>query len=155
MDPMKIRELFLAPKASYALSEAAALLDMRARDLRGWLEAGELEAVTTKEGLVLPWSELVSFVMDFVEQEEIERALGVELADAIPELLRLTDLAVRIPRMEVVALEQVAGREGKSVDAVLARELLDFVSAHSDWLSVEIPGLAEALSWPDASALAP
>ena len=50
---------------------------------------------------------------------------------------------------EIVALEQVAGREGKSVDAVVARELLDFVSVHSPWLSGEVPGFGEALQWPE------
>ncbi len=51
-----------------------------------------------------------------------------DLADAIPELLRLADLEVRIPRLEILALERLADRDGKSVDAVLARELLDVVS---------------------------
>jgi hypothetical protein len=63
------------------------------------------------------------------------------VAEAIPELLRLTDLEVGIPRMEVVALEPVAARDGKGVDTVLARELLDFVSANSRWLKREVPGL--------------
>jgi hypothetical protein len=39
---------------------------------------------------------------------------------------------VRIPRLEILALERLADRDGKSVDAVLARELLDVVSANSD-----------------------
>lgn len=95
-----------------------------------------------------PLAELVTFAMGFWDQSDIEEALGAELAEVIPELLRLTDLEVRIPRMEVVALERVAARDGRAVDAVLARELLDFVSAHAEWLGSEIPGFAEALSWP-------
>ena len=43
------------------------------------------------------------FEMDFWSQEAVEEALGAEVAEAIPELLRLTDLEVRIPRMDVVA----------------------------------------------------
>jgi hypothetical protein len=54
---------------------------------------------------VLPWEELVSFAMDFWEQADIEAALGADVAEALPELLRLADLEVRIPRLEVVALE--------------------------------------------------
>jgi hypothetical protein len=68
--------------------------------------------------------------------------------EAIPKLLRLCDLEVRIPRMEVVALEKLAARNGKSVDAVLAAELRDLVSAQSEWLASVIPGFASALSWP-------
>ena len=143
-----IRRLFLEPNPSYSASDAAALLGMTSRELRGWVEAGELEAQQTRDGLVLAWEEIVSFAMGFWDQEEIEAALGDDLAATIPELLRLAELRVRIPRMEVVALEQVAARDGRTVSAVLGRELLDFVSTHSDWLSAVVPGYADALSWP-------
>ena len=125
---------------------------MSRHELLGWVKAGELEGNETRDGLVLPWDELVSFALGFLDQEEIEAALGNDLATAIPELLRLADLQVRIPRMEVVALEQVAARDGKTVSAVLGRELLDFVSTHSEWLSGVIPSFAEALVWPGAAA---
>jgi hypothetical protein len=97
----------------------------------------------------IPWAELVSFGMDLWSQEAVEAALGADLGEAIPELLRLTELEVRIPRLEVVALERVAARDGRAVDAALARELLDFVSAEAEWLGGEIPGFAEALAWPE------
>jgi len=97
---------------------------------------------------VLPWAELVSFAMDFWHQADIETALGADVSQALPELLRLTDLEVRIPRMEVVALERMAARDGKSIDTVLARELRDVISAESEWLAKEIPGFSAALSWP-------
>jgi len=105
-----IRRLFLEPKPSYSAPEAAALLGMTSRDLCGWVEAGELECEQTKDGPVIPWAELVSFAMSFWDQEEIEAALGDDLAAAIPELLRLAELHVCIPRMEIVALEHVAAR---------------------------------------------
>lgn len=143
-----IRRLFLEPQPTYTLPEAAALLGMSWREVRDWIEGGELEGVETEDGLRLPWAELVSFGMDFWSQKVVEEALGAELAEAIPELLRLAGLEVRIPRMEIVALERLGAREGKSVDAVLAHELLDLVSAHSEWLAEEIPGFAEALRWP-------
>jgi hypothetical protein len=144
-----IRDLFLHPRPTYPIAEAATLLGMTWRDVRAWVEVGELEGVDTDEGLVLPWGELVSFGMDFWSQEAVEETLGAELAEALPELLRLTDLEVRIPRMEVVALERVAARERQSVSQVLARELRDFVSVHSEWLSAEVPGFAQALAWPE------
>jgi hypothetical protein len=145
---MNIRRLFLERKPASTLREAAALLAMTSRDLRGWIEAGELEGEETRDGLLLPWSELVSFAMGFWDQEEIEGALGDDLPMAIPELLRLAELQVRIPRIEILALEHVAARDGKSVGAVLGHELLDFVSAHSEWLSRDVAGFAEALAWP-------
>ena len=154
-DVETIRSLFLSPKPIYTITEAAILLGMDWREVRGWVEVGELEGVDTDDGLRVPWSELVSFGMDFWSQEVVEEALGADVAEALPELLRLTDLEVRIPRMEVVALERVAARDGKSVDAVLARELLDFVSAHAEWLSREVAGFAEAFAWPEAASVAP
>ena len=149
MSSATIRRLFLEPRPTYSIADVATLLGMTRRDVRGWMEAGELEGVETPEGIVLPWGEVVSFGMDFWSQEIVEEALGAELAEAIPELLRLAKLEGRIPRLEVVALERLAARDGKSVDAVLARELLDLVSAHSEWLANEIPGFAEALAWPE------
>jgi hypothetical protein len=122
---------------------------MTRKKLHGWIDAGEIEPLETAAGLVLPWAELVSFAMDYWDQAEVESALGADLADAIPELLRLADLEVRLPRLEVVALERVAARDGTSLDVVLSRELLDFVSAHSDWLSEDVPGFAAALAWPE------
>lgn len=142
-----IRHLFLHPRASYPVTEAAAALGMDERDVRAWMEAGELEGA--EEGKAIPWTELVSFGMDFWSQEVVEEALGPHVAEVLPELLRLTDLEVRIPRMEVVALERLAALDGRTVSAVLARELRDLVSVHAEWLSREVAGFAEALVWPE------
>jgi hypothetical protein len=115
-----IQRLFLQPKDTYSVTEAAEILEMPVNDVRGWMDVGELEGVHMCAGLMLPWGELVSFGMDFWSQETIEAALGADLADAIPKMLRLADLEVRIPRFEVLALERIAERDGKSVDAILA-----------------------------------
>lgn len=143
-----IRSLFLSPRSHYFLPEAADLLTMDVREVRGWIESGELEGVETDQGLVVPWSELVSFGMDFWSQGVVEEALGVDGVDVIPELLRLVELEVRIPRMQVVTLERLAARSGETVSTVLARELRDLVSAHSEWMSAQVPGFGEALGWP-------
>ena len=145
--PTLIRHLFLHPHPTYTPAEAAEAIGMSVEDVEGWMEVGELEGDEAPSGVV-PSAELVSFAMGFWEQEEIEEALGADVAEALPELLRLCDLEVRIPRMEVVALEKLAARDGKSVDAVLAAELRDLVSAQSEWLASVIPGFASALAWP-------
>src|SRR5215203_710222 len=145
-----IRELFLQPRPNYALAEAATLLGTDSREMLAWIESGELEGVDTKEGLVLPWAELVSFGMDLWSQEVVEDVLGPETSEAIPELLRLTALEVRIPRIEVVALQRLAAADGKTVSAMLTRELRDLLSVHSKWLAREVPGFAAAFSWPEA-----
>jgi hypothetical protein len=149
LDPEPIRELYLRPCSTYRPGEAARLLGMAEGDVREWMATGELEGVPSADGgLVVPWEELVSFALGFWDQEEVEAALGRELHGAIPELLRLAELRVRIPRMEVVALERVAAAAGRTVDALLSRELLDFVSEHAPWLSAEVEGFGAALVWP-------
>jgi len=145
-----IRSLFLEPKPLYSLPETAALLGMDAPEVQGWMDVGELEGVDGDDGPGVQWAELVSFGMDLWSQEAVEEALGADLAAVIPDLVRLTDLAVRIPRLEVVALERVAARDGTSVDSVLARELLDFASANAPWLDGEVPGFLAALAWPES-----
>jgi hypothetical protein len=152
-NPAAIRDLFLHPRPSYPLPDVATLLGVSRRELRAWLESGELEGVGRDRAVVVPWAELVSFGMEFWSQEVVEEALGADVAAAIPELLRLTDLEVRIPRMEVVTLERLAALDGETVSAVLSRELLGLMSEHSPWLSLEVPGFAEALAWPEWPAM--
>lgn len=147
-----IRTLFLSPRPSYPLPAAARLLGTGVAELRGWIDVGEIEAGDEGGRVVVPWAELVSFAMDFWSQEVVEEALGGEVAAVIPELLRLAELEVRIPRMQVVTLERLAAIDGETVSAVLARELRDLVSVHSDWLATEVPGFAAALMWPASAA---
>jgi hypothetical protein len=52
--------------------------------------------------------ELISFAMDFRPQETIEAALGADIEKAIPKLLRLADLHVRIPGFGILALQLLA-----------------------------------------------
>jgi plasmid stabilization system protein ParE len=124
---------------------------------RSWLE-GVFEAVDRLEAF--PESGRMVPEIGLPEYREIARLMRgpvvgypsaariAQRAGAIPELLRLAGLKVRIPGLEILALEHLAGRDGKSVDAVLARELLDVVSAHSDYLATAIPGFTAALRWP-------
>jgi hypothetical protein len=143
-----IRRLFLDPKDTYSDAEAAEILGIELLGLKRRIESGEVEGVRTCRGTTVPRQELISFAMDFWPQEKIEEALGDELANGIPELLRLAALEVRLPRFEILALERLAERDGKSVDAVLGRELLDVVSAESNYLAEKIPAFEAALRWP-------
>ena len=150
-----IRRLFLQPKSAYSIAAAARLLGITVKELRAWIDAGEMEAEDGGGAITIPWSEIVAFGMDIWSQAAVEEALGADVAEALPELLRLTELSVLLPRFEVIALQRVAVQEKRTVDALLAAELLDFVSAHSTWLAGEIPGFARALAWPAAGRPTP
>jgi hypothetical protein len=143
-----IRRLFLEPKDTYSDVEAAEILGMEPLDLTKRIESGELEGGRTCRCMTVSRKELISFAMDFWPQETIEEALGDDLTKAIPKLLRLDALEVRLPRFEILALQRLAERDGKSVNALLARELLDNVSANSQYLAAAIPGFTSALRWP-------
>jgi hypothetical protein len=143
-----IRRLFLDPKDTYSDAEAAEILGIEPLKLKERMETGELEGVRTCCGMTVSRKELISFAMDYWPQETIEEALGDDLAKAIPKLLRLAAVEVRLPRFEVLALQRLAERDGKSVDTVLGLELLDLVSAESDFLAANIPGFSAALRWP-------
>jgi hypothetical protein len=147
-----IRELFLMPKAAYSLAESAAILGMSEADLRRCIAVDEIEGLPAGRLLLIEWAELVSFGIDLWSQELVENAVGSEIAQAIPELVRLTGLEVRIPRLHAVALAHVAARDGRSVSTVVVSLLRDFVSAHSEWLALEVPGFADALAWPHGAS---
>jgi hypothetical protein len=150
----RIRKLFLEPKSNYSLTTGARVLGITVKELRAWIDAGEMETDEGSGGVTIPWSEIVAFGMDIWSQATVENALGADVAEAIPELLRLTELSVLLPRFEVAALQRVAAKEKRSVDALLAAELLDFVSVRSAWLNCEIPGFANALAWPASARTA-
>lgn len=143
-----IRTLFLGPAAHYSLSDAATLLGLEESEVRRWVASGELKALDLAGELRLPWSEL-TFALELIGQEVIDRALGTDLERALPELVRLAELRVRIPRYEIAALEQIAARDGSSVDTVVAWELLDAAWTNADWLGAIIPSFGEALRWPE------
>jgi len=143
-----IRHLFLDPKDTYTAAEAADILGIKPLQLKERMESGEVEGVRTCCGMTVAGKELISFAMDYWPQETIEEALGNDLAKRIPKLLRLADLHVRIPRFEILALERLAERDGRSVDTILASELLDVVSSESEYLAEKIPAFTAALRWP-------
>jgi hypothetical protein len=46
----------------------------------------------------VPWEELALAAAERWPQDVIEEALGADAASVVPELVRLTDLHVRVPR---------------------------------------------------------
>jgi len=58
--PALIRDLFLHPRPTYTPAAAAEAIGMSVEDVEGWMEVGELEGESTRDGVVLSWAELVS-----------------------------------------------------------------------------------------------
>src|SRR5437879_6079154 len=92
-----IRNLFLHPHPTYSIAGAAVLLGIDGSEIRAWIGSGEVEAVGTEDEL--PWSEVVMLGMEVVwTQPAVEEALEEDLGRAMPALVQLADLRVRVPR---------------------------------------------------------
>jgi hypothetical protein len=82
----------------------------------------------------------------------IEEALGRDAALVLPPALRTRKLTVRLPRYQIGALQVLADDGRESVDMLLMRMFEELADLHHERLSRLIPGLAEAISWPEAEA---
>src|SRR5260370_21102674 len=141
---IRIRQIFVDPRPSYALMTAAMLLGMGFRELKREIEVGAIVAVSTRLGQRVASEEMIAAAMRVWEQAVIEEALGDEAASVLPEAIRLVELRARVPRYQREMLRWLAKRNGTTVDEVLTRELEDVACAHAE----EVPGLREAMAWP-------
>jgi hypothetical protein len=79
----------------------------------------------------------------------LEDALGPSAADVMPELARLAQLRVTLPRYQTLMLSKLAEREQLPLGDFLARHLLDLACSESEWLAEAIPQFTAALRWPE------
>lgn len=145
----RIREVFLRPREAYTAQEASRLLGWTMREMDAAIGAGELEAARTGSGWQVEWQEVAAMLTAQHPQAVIEEALGREKASVMPELVRLAELRVEIPRYQTVMLDELAGRERISVDEFLSRHLLDLAGAEGEWLGERIPQFGAAMRWPE------
>ncbi len=146
----RVRTLFLSPREFYSPPEAAELLGWSQPELTRALQDGELEGERTCSGYRIAWQEVAAMTTAQYPQAVIEQALGNDIASVMPEIVRLAELRVQIPRYEVVMLAKLAERENVTIDEYVSRHLLDLAGAEVEWLSASIPQFAEAMRWPEA-----
>lgn len=144
----RIRRLFLQPEASYAISEAASLLQFSDEQIVQSIEQGDIAVDSYGDVPRLPWEEVALAAAERWPQHLIEAALGDDLEAVMPELVRLTELLIRVPRFSVVALGRVAQREGTTIDHIVSRQLLDVAVNESEFLDRSITGFSAAMRWP-------
>jgi hypothetical protein len=144
----RIRRIFLQPQASYGIAEAAELLEFSHEQIIQGIEVGDLAVDAHGELARLPWEEVALAAVERWPQHLIEAALGNDLQGTIPELVRLTELRVRVPQFNVVALGRVAQREGTTIDHLVARQLLELAVNEADTLDRSITGFSAAMRWP-------
>jgi hypothetical protein len=67
----------------------------------------------------------------------------------LPPALRTRKLTVRLPLYQIGALRVLAEDGRESVDTMLERMFHELTDLHRERLSLVIPGLAEAMAWPE------
>lgn len=145
----RFREVFLRPQQFYTPSEAAELLGWTIGEMDAAIREGDLEVTRTCSGHHVPWQEVAAMITAQHPQSIIEEALGREVTSVMPELVRLAELRVEVPRYQTVMLSKLAERENISVDEFLSRHLLDLAGAESIWLNEAIPQFGSAMRWPE------
>lgn len=145
----RVREVFLRSQQFYTLGEAAELLGWTLAEMDAAVREGDVEVTRTCSGHHIPWQEVAAMITAQQPQAIIEKALGRDVTLVMPELVRLAEIRVEIPRYQVVMLSKLAERENISVDEFLFRHLLDLAGAECLWLNDAIPQFSSAMRWPE------
>ena len=146
----RVRQVFLKAQSSYTLVEAAELLGWRDEEMRRAVAEGDVEAERTCSGFGIAWQEVAAMITAQYPQHLIEQSLGNDASAVMPELVRLAELRVCIPRYQAAMLSSLAARERISVDELLAKHFLDLAGAEIAWLKQAIPQFEMAMRWPEA-----
>ena len=145
----RVRHILLAPQQSYTAVEATELLGWSVAEMDVAIREGDVEATGTCSGHRIAWQEVAAMLTAQYPQAVIEDALGEDASSVMPELVRLAELRVDIPRYQTVMLGKLAERARISVDELLSRHLLDLAGAEIDWLDKAIPQFGAAMRWPE------
>jgi hypothetical protein len=142
----RIRAIFLHHEPRVTVAEAAGML--------GWsrveMNRAMIEVVETCSGKRIELRELAAYALQQWPLTAIEEALGRDAMVILPPALRTRQLTVRLPQYQIGALQVLADDGRESVEAMLMRMFEELADLNQKRLSRLIPGLAEAIAWPEA-----
>jgi hypothetical protein len=144
----RIRTVFLDRAESYPLREVAHLTGIPRARLRREVRSGDRDAEKVNGRWFFTWRQLVFIALDRWTLAHIQDALGADASHALPPLLSLRCVTVRLPEYIVRALEVVAADDGVTVDDCLYGELIDFAGTMSPRLASRVPGYQRAYLFP-------
>ena len=153
LDPaliQRIRAIFLHHEPRVTIADAAGLLGWSRAEMNAAIRNGEIEVVETCSGKRIELRELAAYALQQWPLTDIEEALGRDATLILPPALRTRKLTVRLPRYQIGALEVLAEDGRESVDAMLTRMFEELTDLNQQRLARVIPGLAEAMTWPEA-----
>jgi hypothetical protein len=146
----RIRAIFLHHEPRVTIADAAGLLGWSRAETNAAIRDGEIEVVETCSGKRIELRELAAYALQQWPLTDIEEALGRDATLILPPALRTRKLTVRLPRYQIGALEVLAEDGRESVDAMLTRMFEELADLNQQRLSRVIPGLTEAMTWPEA-----
>lgn len=146
----RIRAIFLHHESRVTIAEAAGLLGWSRAEMNAAIRNGEIEVVEMCSGRRIELRELAAYALQRWPLTAIEEALGRDATLVLPPALRTRKLTVRLPQYQIGALKVLADDGRESVDAMLTRMFEELTDLNQQRLSRLIPGLAEAVAWPEA-----
>lgn len=146
----RIRTIFLHHESRVTIADAAGMLGWTRAELNRAIRNGEIEVVETCSGKRIELRELAAYALQQWPLAAIEEALGRDAMLILPPALRTRKLTVRLPQYQIGALQVLADDGRESVDAMLTRMFEELTDLNQERLSRLIPGLAEAIAWPEA-----
>jgi hypothetical protein len=145
-----IRAIFLHHEARVTIADAAGMLGWSRAEMNAAIRNGEIDVMETCSGKRIELRELAAYALQQWPLTAIEEALGGDATLILPPALRTRKLTVRLPRYQIGALQVLAGDGRESVDAMLTRMFEELTDINQERLARVIPGLAEAMAWPEA-----
>jgi len=147
-----IRAIFLHHEPHVTVDEAAVMLGWSQGEMDAAITNGEIEVVGTCSGKRIELRELAEVALQRWTLTTIEEALGRDAASILPPALRTRKFTVRLPRYQIGALQVLAEEGREPVEAMLMRMFEELADLHRERLARVIPGLGEALAWPEEAA---
>ena len=144
----RIQTLFLRPVESYRLAEGARILGISPATLRREAEEDRRKEYRSGDRWRFSWRQLACIALRRWTLAEVQDALGVDAATALPPLLTLRTVTLRLPAFIVCTLETIANRDGTTLDACLHQELMDFAGVWSAEMEATHPGFRRAYLFP-------
>jgi len=149
----RIRAIFLHHEPRVTIADAVGLLGWSRAEMDAAIRDGEIEVVGTCSGERIELRELAAYALQQWPLTAIEEALGRDATLILPPALRTRKLTVRLPRYQIGALQVLAEDGRESVDAMLTRMFEELTDLNQVRLARVIPGLAEAIAWPDSGEI--
>lgn len=145
----RIRQIFLERQPHYSLSDVVRLTGISRWSVTAGIKGGEYVAQRERREYRFTWSELAHIAMAKWPLPVIHDALGADAALALPPLLLLQELRVRLPAYQVLMLQRLADLARVDIDSYLANYFLDLAGSEVATLDAEIPGFKAAMRFPN------